>query len=90
MQDVYLTSVYPKSDATAIEENQDLGLPLIVSTGRVEPIPSKETVLANSRSEEGSRKPKDLMVKSHKERLFLKNTLLEKRGLKTSRVRVSS
>ena len=71
----------PKGDATVTEANQVIGLPLIVSTRRVELITSMATVsdealvLAKSRSKEGRRKPDDLTLKSHKEGLFLKNTL---------------
>ena len=63
------------------ETNHALGLPLIVSTLRVEPITSKATVsdeasvLAKSRFEEGQ-KPEDLTLKSHESGLlFFKNTL---------------
>ena len=62
-----------KGDAAVIEANQVLSIPLTVSTRRVEPITSKETVsdevlvLAKFRSEKGSRKPKDLTIKSHQE-----------------------
>ena len=50
-------------EATKIEANQVLGSPLIVSTRRVEPITSEVMVseevsmLAKSRSEEGSQNP---------------------------------
>ena len=62
-----------KGDAVTTKENHVLGLPLTISTRKVEPITSKATVsdealvLAKSRSEEGSREPEDLMLKSHKE-----------------------
>ena len=55
------------------EANQVLGFPLTVSIRKMEPITSKATVLdealvlANSKSEEGSQKPEDLTLKSHKE-----------------------
>ena len=61
----------PKGDASATEANRVLGLPLIVSTRRVEPVTSKATVfdealvLAKSRFDEGSRGPEDLTLKSH-------------------------
>ena len=60
--------------AIKIEENQDLGSPLAVSTRRVEPTTSKATVfkevpaLTKSRSEEGAK------TRSHKEE-FLKKLL---------------
>ena len=63
----------PKGDAATTETNQVLGSPLTVSTRKVEPITSKDTVydevsvLAKSRSEEGSQKPYDLTLKSHQE-----------------------
>ena len=70
-----------KGDLAAIEVNHVLGLPLTISTQRGEPITSKATIsdeasmVAKSRFEEGTREPKDLTLKSHKEGLFLKNTL---------------
>ena len=63
-------------EATKTEVNQALGLPLTVSTQRVEPITSKATVseevlvLAKSQSEEGAK------TQSHKEE-FLKKTPLK-------------
>ena len=62
----------PKGDVVAIEANHILGLPLTISTRGVEPMTSKEMisdevlVLAKSRFKKGSRKPEDLMIKSHK------------------------
>ena len=62
-----------KGDAAMNKANRVLGLPLTVSTQRVESITSKETVtdevlvLAKYRSEDGSRKIEDLTLKSHKE-----------------------
>ena len=58
-------------DVVAMEANQVLSSPLTVSTQRVEPITSKDTVLdevlvlAKSKSEYGSRKPENLTLKSH-------------------------
>ena len=68
-----------KGDAVVTETNYILGLPLTVSTQRLEPITPRvivsdeALVLAKSRSEEGSREAEDLTLKSHKEGLFLKN-----------------
>ena len=70
-----------KSNVAVTEANHVLDLSIIVSTRRMEPTISKTTVsdevsvLAKSRSKEGSRELEDLTLKSHKERLFLKNTL---------------
>ena len=85
----------PKGNGVVTKAKHVLRLPLTISTRRVELIISKDTVsdevlvLAKSRSKEGSRKPEDLTLKSNKEWLFFKNTLLEKNGLKASKVRVS-
>ena len=80
----------PKSDVAATEATHVIGLSITVSKRRVEPITSKATVsdeasvVAKSKSKEGSKKPKDLTFKSHEEwvvllqesPLTLKNTLL--------------
>ena len=59
-----------KGDVVATEANHVRGLPLTISIQRVDSITSKATVsveasvLAKSRFEEGSQKPKDLTLKS--------------------------
>ena len=62
-----------KGDATMNEANQVLSFRLTISTQRVEPTTSKETVsdevlvLAKFRSEKESQKQEDLTLKSHQE-----------------------
>ena len=66
-----------KGYKAATKANHVLGLPIIVSTRRVEAIASKAMVsdevpvLAKSRSEEGSQKPMDLTLKSLQEWIVL-------------------
>ena len=68
-----------KGDAAATKANLVLGLPLTVSTRRVELITTKAMVsneapmLAKSRFEEGNREPEDLTLKSQ--------TVLEEQSL---------
>ena len=94
----------PNSDVVATEATHVIGLSITVSKRRVQLVTSKATVsdeasvVAKSKSKEGSKKPEDLTFKSHEEwvvllqehPLTLKNTLLRIMGKKTSRVRVSS
>ena len=83
-----------KGDVATIKANHVLGLPLTISTRRVESItskpmvPNEALVLAKSRLEEGSKNPEDLTLKSHEEwavllqeyPLTLKKTLLRNMG----------